>query len=95
MAAILKKNGGSEKYSPHLTQHVPVEIISLAIILSKILNVKVEKYEKTTLKGQQLLHCFTDRHENCTADRSYHSEWPKIFRNFDTCFRFRVIKCQS
>ena len=38
--------------SPHKIQHVPVGINSLAIILSEILKVKVEKYEKTTLKGQ-------------------------------------------
>ena len=97
-----KKNGGSEfffsivpSYSPHQIQHVPAGIISLAIILFEILNVKVEKYEKTTLKGQLLLHHFTDRHENRTADRSCRSERPKIFRNFDIYFRFRVIKCQS
>ena len=40
MAAILKKNGGSEKFSiepsylPHQIQHAPAEIISLAITLS-------------------------------------------------------------
>ena len=32
-----------------------------------------------------------DRHENCTADRSCRDERPKIFRNLDICFRFRVI----
>ena len=32
-----------------------------------------------------------DRLENRTADRSRHSEQPKISRNFDICFHFRVI----
>ena len=58
MAAILKKMAAPKKFSivpsywPHQIQHVPAGIISLAIILSEILNVKVQKYEKTTLKGQ-------------------------------------------
>ena len=29
--------------------------------------------------------------ENGTADRSCHSERPKIQQNFNICFRFRVI----
>ena len=50
--AALKKISIVPSYSPHEIQHVPAGIISLAIILFEILHVKVEKYEKTTLKGQ-------------------------------------------
>ena len=57
MAAILKKKWRLWKsslivpsYSPHQIQHVPAGITSLAIILSEILNVKVEKYEKNNIK---------------------------------------------
>ena len=59
MGAILKKKMAARKkflivpsYSPHQIQHVAAGITSLAIILSEIINVKVEKYEKTTLKRQ-------------------------------------------
>ena len=36
-----------------------------------------------------------DRHGIHTADRSYRAEQPKMSQNFHSCFRFRVIKCQS
>ena len=37
--------------SPHQKQHIPIWITSLTIILSEISNVKVKKFEKTALKG--------------------------------------------
>ena len=58
MAAILKKMAALimfstvQSYLPHQIQHVAAGIISLGIILSEILNVKFEKYEKTILIGQ-------------------------------------------
>ena len=36
-----------------------------------------------------------DRHGIRTADRSCRAERPQMSQNFDSCFRFRVIKCQS
>ena len=36
-----------------------------------------------------------DRHQIRTADRSCRADGPKMSQNFDSCFRFRVIKCQS
>ena len=58
MAAILKKMAARKNifiaplFSAHQKLHIPIWITSLAIILSEILNAKVEKFEKTSLKGQ-------------------------------------------
>ena len=101
IAAILKKNGTSEmKFDSTIMfttpkKHITIWITSLAIVLFEILNDTVEKLEKIALKGQQLIHRFTNSHENRTAERSYSAEGPRIAQNLEICFHFRVIKGQS